>query len=102
MFSLCPLCLCGSTILNGESGARQHDAVALDVLADEPAETQVGPLGVRRLPLADELAVLEIVAAPVPFLHQQSAIDSAIIEDNVLPALREWADAQQADVLLPA
>ena len=75
--------------------------VALDVLADQPGETQVGHLGIGGLALRYDLPLILIQAQRVAVLDQQASDD--IFEVFFLVAFAvEVADLQQADVAAPS
>ena len=79
---------------------RQHDRVALHVLADQPGEVQGVALGLGRLALRDHLPLVRLVGPDVAGLHEQAAVDAAVVEPLRQPPA-ERAGLQQPDVLLP-
>ncbi len=77
----------------------EHDRVAFHVLAHPPGEQQVRPLLRRRLALGTDLGVGEIVGWQVAGLHEQSAINAAILVGRSRPGDR--AGAEQAEIGAP-
>src|SRR5262249_17412511 len=61
------------------AGFAQHDGVALDVLAHQPRETQIAHFLLGRCAFRHDFELPEIVATGIARLHEQTAIDAAII-----------------------
>ena len=62
------------------AGSPRTIALTFDVLADEPREMQCQEFGFGRFPLGDALPFVWVVGTDIAGLHEQSAIDTAIIQ----------------------